>query len=60
MTAYQTYIIETYLNIRKALAETQAGDNPVWNALVGSLNLVQDEMTKNNINHEDIEAVKVG
>lgn len=59
MNGYQKFVIETYLNIRQALSETQAGDTAVWNALVGSLNLVQIALDEQGITHEDIEAVRV-
>lgn len=57
---YRNYIIKTYLDIRQACYETEAGDTPVWRALVGALNLVQNELVKHDITHEEIEAMKVG
>lgn len=57
---YRTSVIKTYLDIRTAIAETPSGDTPVWNALVGSLNLAQNELATLNITHDEIEAVRVG
>lgn len=58
LTPYEVSVIETYLHIRKASYETEAGDTPVWNALVGSLNLVQSEFHRLNITHDDIESIR--
>lgn len=59
MNDYNKFVIETYLNIRKAISETPSGDTPIWNALVGSLNLAQIALMEQGITHEDIEAVRV-
>lgn len=59
MNDYNKFVIETYLNIRQAISETEAGNTPLWLALVGSLNLAQNAIHEQGITHEDIEAVRV-
>jgi hypothetical protein len=59
MDEYKKFVIETYLNIRKAISEELVSpDSHTWKALIGSLNLAQIALNDNGITYEDIEAVK--